>query len=139
MQTARKHGWYLKEHRKGMVDHVRIPTFDTTAVPALMFFLMTPYWVALLGYQHCTPLRTGHLYGFTLLALCWLVNVQHWYIQSDWTRVSDPSTLYHKILDRNTHQLMKSIASPFATGPLATAICRDGSGHLTQKILEGHH
>ena len=27
-KTAQKHGWYLKEQRKGMVDHVLIPQGD---------------------------------------------------------------------------------------------------------------
>ena len=136
-KTARKHGWYLKEHRKGMVDHVLIPTFNISAVPALMFFLMTPYWVAFLGLEHCTPSHKGHLYGFSLLALCWLVQVQQWHIQSDWVRVSDPATLFHEILERNKHQLLKSLPSPFATSPLADAIGRDGSGPCTKQILDG--
>lgn len=32
---------------------------------------------------------------------------------------------------------MKSIKFPFAKGPLADAICRDGGGILTPSILEG--
>ena len=36
-KTARKHGWYLKERRKGMVDHVLIPTYNTAVVPAFMY------------------------------------------------------------------------------------------------------
>ena len=65
-----------------------------------------------------------------------MVNVQSWHIQKDWDRVSDPIKLYTTILECNTHQLLKSIKSPFATGPLATAIRRDDSGPMTQSILD---
>jgi len=95
-KTSRKHGWYLKEKRKRMVDHVLIPSYDTAAVPVLMFFLMAPYWVAFLGCQRCLPTRKGHIYSFTLLALCWMINVQPWHIQKDWNRVSDPIKLIPK-------------------------------------------
>ena len=43
-KTAKKHGWYLKEHRKGMVDHVLIPTHNIAIAPAFMFFLFILYW-----------------------------------------------------------------------------------------------
>ena len=40
--TAKKHGWYLKEKKKGMMDHILIPTFDVADAPNLMFFLFIP-------------------------------------------------------------------------------------------------
>ena len=134
---ARKHGWYLKEKRKGIVDYVLVPSYDTAWVPALMFFLMKPYWVALMECQRCLPACICHIYGFTILALCWMVNVHPWHIQKNWDRVSDQTKLYTKILESNTHQLLKSIKSLFAIGPLTTAICRDSSRLMTQTILDG--
>ena len=74
-KTARKHGWYLKEKRKRMVDHVLISSYDTAAVPKILFFLMAPYWVVFMGCQRCLLTRKGHIYGFTILALYYMVNV----------------------------------------------------------------
>ena len=40
--TAKKHGWYLKDKGKGMVDHTLTPTFEVTEITAIMFFLLVP-------------------------------------------------------------------------------------------------
>ena len=50
--TAKKHGWYFKEKRKGMIDHILIPKFDVDDVPTLMFFLLIPSWLQAVGQQH---------------------------------------------------------------------------------------
>ena len=54
-----------------------------------------------------------------------------------WDRVTDPTELYRCILDRNKGQLLKALDSPFATGPLANSIRRDGSGQTTEHLLDG--
>ena len=41
-KTARKHSWYLKQRRQGMVDHILTPSFNVIEVSALIFFLLAP-------------------------------------------------------------------------------------------------
>ena len=49
----------------------------------------------------------------------------------------EPSDFFHNILERNKYQLIKSIDSPFATGPLSLGIGRDGGRDSTDEILDG--
>ena len=45
-KTARKHGWYLKEREKGMVDHILIPTTQVIDPTTLMVCLLIPSFLA---------------------------------------------------------------------------------------------
>ena len=75
--------------------------------------------------------------GKTLLIICWMVRGDPWHLHDDWKRVLDPSDLFHNILERKKHQLMKSIDSPFVTGPLSLRVGRDGGEDSTDEIMDG--
>ena len=49
-KTAKKHGWYLKEKRKGMIDHILLPTPNVTEATTLIFFLLAPAWIQITGW-----------------------------------------------------------------------------------------
>ena len=126
-KTAKKYGWYLKEQRKGMVDHVLIPTFPVTEAHTLMFFTLVLDWIHFIGHPS-TESPTIPIFGRALLTICWMTTVKVWHHKDTWKRVLEPGDIFHNIMERNKHQLLKSIYSPVATGPLSIKVGRDGGG-----------
>ena len=82
-KIARKHGWYMEEKRKGMVNHVLVPTFKVSAVNALMFFLFVPALLLMRGQYTDTRNTRKGIAGANLLALFWLVTIKPWHLHED--------------------------------------------------------
>ena len=61
--TARRHGWSLKEKRKCMVDHIPTPTFVVTEISALMFFILVPAWLLDMGLPQGNKKHTDLILG----------------------------------------------------------------------------
>ena len=66
-----------------------------------------------------------------------MIAIKPWDKKVSWNRVSNPEDLFRCILQRNKTQLLKALDSPFATGPLANQLERDGHGPATERILDG--
>ena len=93
-KTARKHGWYLKERKKGMVDHILIPTTQVIDPTTLMVCLLISSFLAWIN-------NTDILQPWIFLLLCWVVSLRIKDTQVVWERVSNPDLLYACILQRN--------------------------------------
>ena len=61
--TARKYEWFLKEKRKGIVDHILTPTFDVAEISALMFFILVPAWLLDMGLPQGNKKHTDLILG----------------------------------------------------------------------------
>ena len=113
-----------KKKRKGMVDHILVPSFNVTVGETIIFFLLIPPWLWEMGTSKGTYIQRAYLMGRHLLALCWLVFTQRWDKKETWRRISDHKELYRCMLERDKCQLLKSLDSPFSTGPLANVVGR---------------
>ena len=120
-----------------MVDHILTPTFEVTEITAIMFFLLVPAWLMEVGRAQGNQQHTDLITGQHLLTVCWMTVIKPWDKKVAWGRVSKPAELFRCILQRNKTQLLKALDSPFATGPLANRISRDGHGPATEQMLEG--
>ena len=74
-KTARKDGWYLKEHKKGMVDHVVVPTFMVSEVSVCMFFIVALDRFHVIGTQTVDSFPSHTFYGGVLPIFCWVTRV----------------------------------------------------------------
>ena len=128
VKITKKYGWYLKKNIKGMVDPVLTHTYNIFAAPAFIFFLLILYCAHTLEVHAAETGVPQHFLSMTLLTFCRVVRGDLWHLHADWKRVLDPSDLFHNILERNKHQLLKSLDSSFETEPLSLRVGRDGEG-----------
>ena len=126
---AKKHGWYLKEKREGMVDHILTTTFDVAEASTLMFFLLVPYWLQMMGQKQGEGIHADIFLGHHVLMFRWMVAIKPWDRKVAWGQITNPEDLYRCIL--------QAVDCPVATGPLANNLHRNSHGQAIDQILHG--
>ena len=99
-KDGQKHGWYLKQYHKDMVDHLLVPSFKVTEVTTFIFFLIIPNWIYNMETQdklywqvnnvatfkdHTDNIKKNYV-GRSLLAICWIVCIRSCHLQNNWKR-----------------------------------------------------
>ena len=120
-----------------MIKQLMISVFNYLYYHAVIFFLTFPI---LCLYMRHTPVHNKNiLTEWTLLAIVWLMSVPSWHKPFHWKSVIYSYELYKSLLERNNNQLLKSVNSPLAAGPIAENIGRHREGTVPDLIVDGSY
>ena len=149
-RIATKHRWYLKG-KKGMLKQLLVQNFLVYRMPPVYasWAVLAMLGICFQSERGGPPYQKSFYERGTLtdglqrsVVLCFLL----WSTYADWNDMvifdgwkplSDEQMIHKRLLRRNATHLSLSRNTPFAMGPLADAVGRDGEKPAVEELLSG--